>query len=223
MDPFRSLYEIRQSRTIATAQRIVGNRAEAEEIAQDAFLEVWQRSREAGVAPEPSWVNTTVRCRAIDRIRRRSTASFIARALAEIPASAWDRDFDRAETHADEHAVQAALLRLSPAQREAVQLVYLEGLTHQQAAAFAGVPLGTLKTRVRLAIARLARALASGTEEQAGEDDHEAHPRVVASQVEPAAVREDHAARNRQGDARAQRTRGERLEHALPLGLAQEG
>ena len=223
MDPFRSLYEIRQRRTIATAQRIVGNRAEAEEVAQDAFLEVWRRSREAGVAPDPTWVTTTVRCRAIDRIRRRRTASVTARAMAETPASAWGQDFDRVENHADEDAVQAALLRLSPAQREAVRLVYLEGLTHQQAAAFAGIPLGTLKTRVRLAIARLARALVSGAEEQAGEDDHEAHPRVVASQVEPAAVRDDHASRNRQGDARAQRTRGERLEHALPLGLAQEG
>lgn len=196
MDSFRTLFETSQRRTIAAAQRIVGNRAEAEEIAQDAFLEVWRRSREAGVAPDPTWVNTTVRCRAIDRIRRRRTASVTARALAGIPASAWGRDFDRAEDHADQDAVQTALLRLSPAQREAVQLVYLKGLTHQQAAEFAGIPLGTLKTRVRLAIARLARALASGPQEHPGEDDHEAHPGVVVSKVESSAVRGDHAAGN---------------------------
>lgn len=222
MDPFRGLFEDRRRAAIASAERIVGNHAEAEEIAQDAFLEVWRRSGAAGVQPTSAWVGTTVRCRAIDRVRRRATAMATKRALADAPAAPWNGDFTRAEDRADEEAVHAALASLPAAQREAVELVYLQGLTHVQAAAATHVPLGTLKTRVRLAIARLLSALSSGAEQETRKHDDQTHAAIVAPHVDAAAVRHHDAARDGERHTGAERTRPERLKGVRPLAFAQE-
>lgn len=227
MDPFALMFDARRRQALAMAQRIVGNRAEAEEIVQDAFFEVWRRAGDRNLPLDPSWVTTTVRCRAIDRVRRRRTAAATRKALsADAVASGValrDDGFEKAEQRADDDVVRAALRDLTRAQQEAIRAVYADGLTHAEAAMRLDVPLGTLKTRIRLAIARLASAVGSGSRLDAREHDPEDRFSIVGPHLETPSMRENDAAGNGERDPGSERSgRGERLESKLPLGVGQQ-
>lgn len=151
---------------LGVTQAMLQDRDEAEEVVMEAFRTLWQNVTPAGEGPAGlmPYLLRVARHRAIDRLRgRRRRARRLSAAALE-----WDlqpeppREPDEAghpgwQVHT---AVHAALDALPPDQRTAVQLAYFAGLTQSEIAAQLGIPLGTVKTRLRLAFGRLRTSLA---------------------------------------------------------------
>jgi RNA polymerase sigma-70 factor (ECF subfamily) len=147
---------------MGVALRVLRERADAEEVLQETFIEVWRRARE--YAPSrgsvEAWLLTIARTRAIDRLRSRAARGRMAEAVSAEPAQAGPKLPDMlSATAEDAMRVQAALCALPVEQRMALELAYWEGLSQTEIAARTGQPLGTVKTRVRLALLKLARLL----------------------------------------------------------------
>lgn len=150
-EAFARLYDLHCDRVYSIARWICRERAE--DAAQEAFLDVW-RSRERfdpARGRVDAWTNRLARNRAIDALRidmreagRRAEGGGIERLAAE-PV---DPKLERSE-------MWGSLKRLSAPQRQAILLCYFAGLTREEAARSLGVPLGTLKGRIRLALERL--------------------------------------------------------------------
>ncbi len=154
----------------AVAYRVVGGRADAEEVVVDAFAQVWRDAPrfEAGRGSVAGWLTTIARSRALDLVRarsRRERAVGAAGAAADRqdappamgdlladPAASLDQDERRRQ-------VRRALDGLSPSQRQAIELAYFEGLSQSEIAERLQQPLGTVKTRVRLGMEKLREAL----------------------------------------------------------------
>ncbi len=147
---------------MGVALRVLRERADAEEVLQETFIEVWRRARE--YAPSrgsvEAWLLTIARTRAIDRLRSRAARGRMAEAVSAEPAQAGPKLPDMlSATAEDAMRVQAALCALPVEQRMALELAYWEGLSQTEIATRTGQPLGTVKTRVRLALLKLAGLL----------------------------------------------------------------
>jgi RNA polymerase sigma-70 factor (ECF subfamily) len=152
----------------AVAYRIVGQRADAEEVVIEAFAQAWREaprfaSERGSVA---GWLTMIARSRALDTVRARSrrdrlTASAAADRMGVSPAMGeWRADPAGAVDHAERRTkVREALEMLSPPQRQAIELAYFEGLSQSEIAERLQEPLGTVKTRVRLAMQKLRESL----------------------------------------------------------------
>ena len=161
----RALYDQHASRAITIAFRILRNREEAEDVVQETFLEVWRRSAQfdPGRGGAVAWVVTIARSRAIDRLRARTIAGRTIASASEdadglLPAPTPSPAAET-ERRRDERRVAAALDALPPAQRRTIELAYFEGLSQSEIAAKTASPLGTVKMRVKLAMAKLAALL----------------------------------------------------------------
>jgi RNA polymerase sigma-70 factor (ECF subfamily) len=137
------------------AFRILRDAALAEDAVQDAFLSIWRTA----VAFDPrrgkasTWIMTLVHRRAVDVVRREDRRR--AQPLEDAPQSTGETTDDAASVREQRRAVQAALLQLSPDQREALELAYYGGLSQTELAEQLGVPLGTVKSRMFAALAKL--------------------------------------------------------------------
>ena len=161
----RALYDQHASRAITIAFRILRNREEAENVVQETFLEVWRRSAQfdPGRGGAVAWVVTIARSRAIDRLRARTIAGRTIASASEdadglLPTPAPSPALE-AERRRDERRVAAALGALPAAQRRTIELAYFEGLSQSEIAVKTASPLGTVKMRVKLAMAKLADLL----------------------------------------------------------------
>lgn len=148
----------------AVAYRIVGQRADAEEVVLEAFAQAWRDAPrfEPGRGSVGGWLTMIARSRALDLTRARSRRERITAAAAADrpesplamgdlradPAGALDQDERRRQ-------VKDALATLSPPQRQAIELAYFEGLSQSEIAERLQEPLGTVKTRVRLGMQKL--------------------------------------------------------------------
>jgi RNA polymerase sigma-70 factor, ECF subfamily len=144
------------------AVRIVGNAAEAEEVAQDVFLRLWRSapSFDAKRGGLRAWLATIARNRAVDVVRARRGRPQSAPGVdpAGFPA-AGDAPADRAGL-ADARALAVAAMDGLPAEeRRVVELAYFEGCSQTEIAERTDTPLGTVKGRARSALARLRGAL----------------------------------------------------------------
>ncbi len=162
-EALRSIYDRCSARAFGVAQQILRARPDAEEILQETFFEVWKRAREFDPArgSVEGWVVTIARSRAIDRLRARGSA---ARARESDPSSSMSQaappPLEAAERREDRERVAAALKALPVEQRQVLELAYFEGLSQSEIAARLAEPLGTVKTRVRLGMEKLAGLLA---------------------------------------------------------------
>src|SRR2546426_12229932 len=139
--------------------RIVRDRADAADVLQDVFWEAWRGAAAYDPArgtPE-AWIVMRARTRAIDRIRavRRRGETFVAPVDESVTGAPSPPGGDAAARAEDRQLVASALARLPDAQREVIELAYYSGLTQTEIAARLEQPLGTVKTRIRLALARL--------------------------------------------------------------------
>ncbi|MCP3142132.1 sigma-70 family RNA polymerase sigma factor [Pyxidicoccus xibeiensis] len=167
----REVYARCGARAFAVTLRLLPSRADAEEVLQETFLEVWRRAREFDPARGgmETWVTTIARTRAIDRLRAMGTMSRVVEGASHQapPVSATPTAPDDAASRGqDRGRVLAALKQLPPEQREVVELAYFEGLSQREIAERTGDPLGTVKTRARLALEKLGdllRELAPGS------------------------------------------------------------
>ena len=139
--------------------RIVRERADASDVLQEVFWEAWRDAPayDAARGSAEAWMVTRARTRAIDRIRatRRRSETFVAPLDEGLAAGPRESAPDAAERAADRGTVMSALDRLPDVQREVIELAYYAGLTQTEIAERLKQPLGTVKTRIRLALERL--------------------------------------------------------------------
>jgi RNA polymerase sigma-70 factor, ECF subfamily len=161
----RALYEHCSGKIMAVALKLLGDRAEAEDVVQETFLELWRRAAEYDPtrASPATWAVMIGRSRALDRLRARSSAARVAAAQVVDPAGADPGRPEPVEAREEQQRVKSALATLPPEQREVIELAYFEGLVQSEIAARTGQPLGTVKTRVRLAMEKLDLALGGAT------------------------------------------------------------
>jgi len=147
---------------MAVAYRVLADRAMAEDVLQEALLALWRQANtfrpELGNAR--SWFLSIVRHRAIDvtrgRVYARERISLDAMNLEPRSPDAWQQ----VGAKLDQERVKEAVETLPPEQKETVMLAYFGGLTHPEIAERTGVPLGTVKGRLRLALRKLRDLLA---------------------------------------------------------------
>jgi RNA polymerase sigma-70 factor (ECF subfamily) len=157
-----SLYDRYAKPAFALAYRIVGERGAAEDVVQDAFLSAWRQAksykRERG-SPR-TWLMAIVHHRGIDRLRA-SASSGGTISLDELPdgpaeaPGVWQQVW--ASLRGD--AVRHALDRLPPEQKKSIELAYFSGYTQTEIAELMGVPLGTVKGRMRMGLMKLRASL----------------------------------------------------------------
>ena len=144
----------------ALAYRILGEPEAAEDVVHDGFISAWRgagsyRSERGNVR---GWLLSIVHHRAVDVLRRKTTFRPAPLEIAEQRPA--DDDTAEEATRNVEHAtVRAALQALPQAQRRTIELAYFGGYTHVELAQIMGVPLGTVKGRMRIGLQKLRRAL----------------------------------------------------------------
>lgn len=157
---FEQIYDRYQARAFGLALRVTRHRATAEEVIQDAFLTLWRGAEryDSSRGSVSSWLLTIVHNRSIDALRRSARhdrhAAPDSGVLAEQVEGPGRTDEDVIRD--DEARIARGLLRALPvAQRETIELAYFGGLTQVEIASRSGVPLGTVKSRMRLALSKL--------------------------------------------------------------------
>jgi RNA polymerase sigma-70 factor (ECF subfamily) len=161
-DAFLALYDRFSPRMLGLILSIMRHRSAAEDVLQDAMLEVWTRHAaryKPTLGSVESWMLRLARARAIDHLR----SSFRRTGSAPETAGASLEWIDSGSARHDAAALRAALLDLPIDQREPLVLAFAHGLTREQIASHLGIPVGTVKTRVRLGVHRLRERLADGT------------------------------------------------------------
>ena len=160
-----ALYDRYSTAVYSLALRIVRDTSDAEDVAQEVFAQAWTQAARYDTArgAVPAWLLMMARSRALDRLRRRRAALKPGPgddALADIPDPAPSVETTVA---ADEQArtTRAALAGLPATERAALELAYFEGLTHVEIAARTATPLGTVKTRIRMALRRVRETMAA--------------------------------------------------------------
>jgi RNA polymerase sigma-70 factor (ECF subfamily) len=157
------LHERYRALAFAVALRVVNDAGRAEDVVQDAFLAVWRRagSYAAGRGSVRTWLSSIVRNRAIDVVRasrERPVEDQDAILIGlEDPAPAVD---DQVAASIDGEITRRALGNLPAEQRQAIAMAFFGGLSHTEIADRTGLPLGTVKSRVRLGIQRMRQSLA---------------------------------------------------------------
>lgn len=169
LDSFAQLYDQSSVLLFTLAFRILGHREEAAQLLQDVYLEVWRKVAryDVGRGTPVAWLVTLTRSRAIDRIR--SGASPVAHTGIDAPRnpeSVENEDDAPVPSEAKEDnelrlTVAKAVAELPAAQREALEMAYYHGLSHTEIAAKLNQPLGTVKTRIKLAMVKLRGLLQS--------------------------------------------------------------
>lgn len=157
------LYDRHSRVAYAIIRRIVQSPSDAEEVLQETFVRVWSRADtyDARLGSPAAWVVRIARNRAIDRLRARQARSDVnapvpvtdAAPEPELPAHDTPESVLRS-THAA-MAVRGAVAALPAAQRTLIEAAFFEGYTHQELSARFGVPLGTVKTRIRSGLVSL--------------------------------------------------------------------
>jgi len=162
------LYDLLSRPLYALALRVTSDAAEAQDVVQDVFLQLWHKAADYSPARGSvfSWAATLTRNRAIDRVRMRKRRSEIVQTSA---ADIYGGDTGASDaTSADQlwvaekaTAVRQALSSLAPEQKAALELAYFSGLTQQEIAARLQEPLGTVKARIRRGLMKLREILSA--------------------------------------------------------------
>jgi RNA polymerase sigma-70 factor (ECF subfamily) len=160
------LYDGYSAFVFGLALRVVRDRSAAEDITQDVVVQMWQQPErfDPSRGSLRSFLATVTHRRAIDHVRREE-----ARRRREAKAAGDGHEPDRTVRLDHDHrtdAVRDAVATLPSAQREALELAYYHGHTYRHVAAVLGIPEGTAKSRLRLAIARIAKELRSEVRER---------------------------------------------------------
>ena len=159
---FAELYDATAARVHGLVLRVVRDPAQADEVTQEAFLDIWRTASrfDADRGSPISWVLTIGHRKAVDRVRsaeastRRDT-TYHDRNQA-VP---HDTTAEAATAALEARRVRQAMTTLTEVQREAIQLAYFGGYTHTEVATMLDLPVGTAKTRIRDGLIRLRDAM----------------------------------------------------------------
>ena len=155
---FETVYDRVAPAVFGLVLRVLRDAAQAEEVAQEALLEVWRTAGRFDPARGQAlaWVLTIAHRRAVDRVRsERAAAEREARAASAAPPPAADEVAETVESSLEAERVRHCLDGLTGAQRESITLAYYSGLSYPQVASALGLALGTVKTRIRDGLRRL--------------------------------------------------------------------
>ena len=162
---FAQWYDATAARAFGLAVRVLRDRAQAEEVTQETYLDCWRHASrfDPGKGTAMSWLLTIVHRKAVDRVRSaeasgRRDAAYGRRDLTP----AHDETSETATASIEAGRVRAALADLTTKQRQAVELAFLGGYTHTEVASMLDLPVGTAKTRIRDGLIRLRDTLGVG-------------------------------------------------------------
>lgn len=161
-EAFGEFYDRVAPRLLGLVRRLLIDHAQAEEVTQEVFLEIWQSARlfDPNKGSATTWALTMARRRAIDRIRSaQASRDRDTRIGIRDLETEYDEVSEAVELRVEHERVQVAMESLSPVQREAISLAYYGGCTHTEVAERLGVPVGTVKTRLRDGMIRLREKL----------------------------------------------------------------
>ena len=156
------LYDRYKTMAYSIAYRITDDAALAEDVVQEAFLGAWRNASRylEDKGSVKTWLLSIVHHRAIDAVRRRRPTTELPDREDVPPAPLRLPDvWGEVSANLDAEAVRRALGALSDVQREAIELAYYGGLTQQEVAERTSTPLGTVKSRMRLGLLAMRRAL----------------------------------------------------------------
>lgn len=163
----RSLYDSCADKLFGLALRVVSHRELAEDVLQEAFLNIWRSAPDysATLSPPLAWMGLIVRSRALDLLRRRAAerthlTQEIDETLADKLAGEGPTPLDTAQASEQARALNQCLGRLENKQREVVNLAYMRDLSHSELASQLQLPLGTVKTWIRRGLDQLRQCMA---------------------------------------------------------------
>ncbi|HEV7402623.1 MAG TPA: sigma-70 family RNA polymerase sigma factor, partial [Chthoniobacteraceae bacterium] len=149
----------------ALIMRVLHNDAESDDMLQEIFVEIWDRagSYDPLKGKALGWIVTLTRRRAIDRLRKREAYGRMEERLLEETK----RDPHESVAHVEDDVAHAemrehlnrVMATLPVAQKEVIELAFYKGMSQREIAASTGIPLGTIKTRIELAMKKIADAL----------------------------------------------------------------
>jgi RNA polymerase sigma-70 factor (ECF subfamily) len=163
-EPLGRLYDEAAAMLYGLAMRIVGNPADADEVVVDVFEQVWRTAKnfDASRGSVWRWLTILTRSRAVDRLRAakmRQQREQTAEPTQEHLMSDEPSPHDTSEFREQQLLIRQALSVLPSDQRRAIELAYFSELTHMEIAATLRVPLGTIKTRIRVGMDKLRTVL----------------------------------------------------------------
>jgi RNA polymerase sigma-70 factor (ECF subfamily) len=164
-DALSELYDRYSKLIYSLAIHIVGDRALAEEVIQDVFFRVWDKASTYRIdeAKVNTWLTSIARNRAIDVLRKRSVRPEYYSDRLEISTNIYLQSSDNTESSSEvnmrRERIFSAMNMLPKEQVDALTLSYFFGLSHSQIAEKLNEPLGTIKTRIRLAMQKLKETL----------------------------------------------------------------
>jgi RNA polymerase sigma-70 factor (ECF subfamily) len=155
---FRVLYEQLAPRVYGLAKRVVRDPAQAEEVAQEALVEVWRTAArfDSAKGSATSWVLTITHRRAVDRVRAaQSGADRERRVAAASVETPYDDVVEEVTASLEQQQVRRCLQGLTDLQREAITLAYYDGFTYREVAEKLDTALPTIKSRMRDGLIRM--------------------------------------------------------------------
>lgn len=158
VDALAELYAQLGGHVHALAWRLLGDREEAQEVLQDTFERVYRRAHQyrPELGSPRAFVYTVARNEALSRLRARGARPVVDRTenlLEEVPSASASPELDT------RIMIQGALNHLSPTDQELIREAFFMGFSHGELASSHALPLGTVKTRLRRALARMRRTL----------------------------------------------------------------
>lgn len=157
-EAFRQIYEYASPRMLGLCVRLMGQRDQAEEVLQEAFVRIWHRAGEYHEerGSPMAWMLTIARYLALDVLRaRRSTISSEEHEVADGRPGPYELSL----RDGDARALNGCIEELSDEQRSSILMCYYRGFTHEQLAAALDTPLGTIKSWIRRGLGYLKRCM----------------------------------------------------------------
>jgi RNA polymerase sigma factor (sigma-70 family) len=158
----KALYDATSQRLYAIAMRVVSNTEHAEDVLQEAYLNIWRvaGNYQTSLSPPMVWMGMIVRSRGLDFLRRRKAEQSLAgqpldEILSETLAADSDGPLDINEASEQAWALHECLRKIEAKQREVLTLAYFRDLSQTELAQQLKLPLGTVKTWMRRSLAQL--------------------------------------------------------------------
>ena len=158
----KELYDLTSSKLYGVAVRVVTNREWAEDVLQEAFLNIWRIAGDykASLSPPMAWMGLVVRSRGLDFLRRRTSdradvMQELDDVISDTVAGNSPNPMDMTQASEQANALHVCLSKLDNKQREVVSLAYMRDLSHAELAEQLKLPLGTVKTWIRRGLEQL--------------------------------------------------------------------
>lgn len=155
---FERLYDHVSGSVFGLIRRVVRDQAQSEEVFQEVMLEVWRTATrfDPGKGSANTWILTLTHRRAVDRVRSAQAATHREEHVARLDTTRpFDEVSEQVNGRLEQRQVRRCLGNLTDLQRESVLLAYYQGYSYPEVASLLGLPLGTVKTRMRDGLIRL--------------------------------------------------------------------